>query len=382
MPPAKTEKHLGFLDNLRGLAILLVFLYHCLSCSYATDQLAWQGWFRDFNIPFPPFFLFYPLTYGWGGVAIFFVVSGFCIHMSHAKSRTKQFSIFFARRFFRIYPPYLLVLLIFALVFPWTRLNPADHAFRFQMASHLVLLHNLPAWCFFGINPSFWSIAVEAQLYVLYPVLLRLVRGYGWQGALLVTGVIELALRTVVASQGHWQMWFFNYPFYFWFSWTIGAALADDFIEGRPLRFGQFPWWLWPAVTVAFSFIKPLSCFCFMTLALSAATAIAQHDRFDWDGHPGSWTAALARHLRYVGTISYSVYLLHQPFLEMVPKLYAKYLPGQTVHPLVLFVSCLLVWPLILLLAQAFFTYVETPSINLGKWVVKNHLTRPVQEPA
>jgi peptidoglycan/LPS O-acetylase OafA/YrhL len=54
---------------------------------------------------------------GWVGVPIFFTVSGFCIHLSYQRSRENGFKRFFTRRFFRIYPPYLLAVLFFGLIF-------------------------------------------------------------------------------------------------------------------------------------------------------------------------------------------------------------------------------------------------------------------------
>ena len=52
------------------------------------------------------------------------------------------------------------------------------------MLSHLFLVHNFnPDW-YYGINGAFWSIAVESQLYVLYPVLVALASRRGWPLAL------------------------------------------------------------------------------------------------------------------------------------------------------------------------------------------------------
>ena len=51
------------------------------------------------------------------GVAIFFVVSGFCIHLSFRRGAPGDWRGFFIRRFFRIYPPYFLAVLIFAFFF-------------------------------------------------------------------------------------------------------------------------------------------------------------------------------------------------------------------------------------------------------------------------
>src|SRR5882762_2762678 len=113
-PMETSREHLVFLDHIRGVAILSVFLYHTLDVSFGADHFLFKGWWRssDSNGSLP--ILLYPLTLGWLGVAIFFVVSGFCIHLSHRRSSKQKISAFFTKRFFRIYPPYLIALLVFA----------------------------------------------------------------------------------------------------------------------------------------------------------------------------------------------------------------------------------------------------------------------------
>ena len=129
---------------------------------------------RSFSVP-PAFLVLSPLIFGNFGVAVFFVISGFCIQLSYARSAQAGFRAFYIRRFFRIYPPYLVALLFFAVVFPPTRLGFAKLWDWAQFGSHLLLVHNFDARAFDGINGAFWSIAVEVQLYLLFPVLVVLI---------------------------------------------------------------------------------------------------------------------------------------------------------------------------------------------------------------
>lgn len=62
------------LESARGIAIIVVFLFHCLGVSFGLDQPPWGEWFREFSVS-RLFHILFPLTYGWAGVAIFFVVS-------------------------------------------------------------------------------------------------------------------------------------------------------------------------------------------------------------------------------------------------------------------------------------------------------------------
>src|SRR5579859_6331331 len=101
------DQHVEMLDFIRGIAILAVLVFHTLGLTFGYDALPWHGWWRDFSGSFS-FLCFLPVALlAQAGVAIFFVVSGFCIHVSFQR-QGRQWGSFFTRRFFRIYPPYLL----------------------------------------------------------------------------------------------------------------------------------------------------------------------------------------------------------------------------------------------------------------------------------
>ena len=101
---------------------MAVFLYHSLGVSFGFDKLPWDGLYRNFDTS-KSFLALYPLTYGWSGVSVFFVVSGFCIHLSHQRNKEKGWLSFANSRFFRIYPPYILAILLFSFVWPWGALK-------------------------------------------------------------------------------------------------------------------------------------------------------------------------------------------------------------------------------------------------------------------
>src|SRR5258708_24994291 len=100
--PRGTEKHLMGADVLRGAAILMVMIYHGFGRVYGF-YLPWNGYWRDFRRP-PDALLIpgYPLSLGWAGVALFFVLSGFCIHLSFLRASRFTNRQFFWRRFWRI----------------------------------------------------------------------------------------------------------------------------------------------------------------------------------------------------------------------------------------------------------------------------------------
>ena len=374
--------HIPFLDYLRGLAILVVFLFHCSATSFTGGQLelGWNGLIRNLKIPLSHIPTL-PATLGWAGVSIFFVVSGFCIHLSHGRSRDKDLGIFFLRRFFRIYPPYLVALLVFALIFPGSRLNFSSALLHTHsqflysivtLVSHLALLHNLSGNVAWDINGAFWSIAVEVQLYLLYPLLLVMANRGGWLRALWITGVIEIGLRTIAALFNIESTLLILNPLFFWFSWTMGAALAEAYIKGQPIPFTGRSLFFFPALLLLFYLFKPLSHFCFTLVALSTVYAMSY-----WLRNPAATPSSANRgafifdHLRFAGLISYSFYLIHVPILDLWSSWLVTLLSGQHLPYLARFTLCAVSWFLILVPAYLFYRFIELPSIAWGKRVIE-----------
>jgi peptidoglycan/LPS O-acetylase OafA/YrhL len=363
----RTKTHFQFLDYIRGIAILAVFLYHCLGAAFGRDQLPWGNWFRDFSNS-GSFLALLPATFGWAGVSIFFVVSGFCIHLSFLRGSPGDWREFYVKRFFRIYPPYLLALIVFAVAFPTTRLSFSSLTDWAQIGSHLLLLHNFDQRSFFGINPSFWSIAVEAQLYFIYPALLALVNSIGWRYTLIFLGSLEILMRgsagiISVLSVSEAPRWFTDSPVFYWYSWSIGAALADAYAIGRPLPFSSLSAPVLFLLAIGTSFFKPLAPFSFLLFALLTATVIA---KLAERGQSLPINKSLLGHLHVVGLCSYSFYLLHQPVIATIPLVLHK-LWSAPIHPLVVFISCVCAYPLILTLSWLYYRHCELNGMAFGK---------------
>jgi len=368
----RTNTHLPFLDHIRCFAILFVFLFHCLGVSYGYDQLPWNGWVRDWNVP-GSFLALLPTTFGWTGVSIFFVVSGFCIHLSHQRSRQKDWGTFFTRRFFRIYPPYLVALLIFSFVYPWQTVQLESPYRVAQFLSHVVLLHNLDSRSFMAINPSFWSIALEVQLYALYPILLLMTRKLSWKKTLWILAIVEIAIRTAsgIHHTQHGEYlprWFISGPISHWFSWAIGAAAAEAFLKYEALPFQRVPLWIFPTLTVGTAFVHPLEPFSFMFAALATVSVIAALLKRS-DETPTRQPGMFHRQIAFLGTISYSIYLLHQPIIMLVPVYLAKL--GMHLSPIATVGVCYLMLVPTLALSVGFYRIIELPSIAAGKWFLQ-----------
>jgi peptidoglycan/LPS O-acetylase OafA/YrhL len=275
------------------------------------------------------------------------------------------------RRFFRIYPPYALAVLLFALVFPWTRI---DFSFSgaLQLGSHLALIHNFTSPTFYGLSPAFWSIAVEVQLYLLYPILLALVSRFGWKRSLIYIGALEIVLRGIwgvsMICRGTVPLWFTGLPFVYWFSWSVGAAIADAYLSGRSLPFANQSLLIWGVLILGSTTFKPLVSFSFLFFALLTATAIAKllRQRRAAHGSPGFFSKYLAT----IGVWSYSIYLLHSPCLLMIPTQFGLD------HPLLKFLLGLGLWLPIMVCSGLWFKFLECPGIDLGKRLIRKNSDR------
>lgn len=147
------------IDMFRGIAILLVVLFHF------TARLPAEALNITEGAPWPVFF-------GWVGVYFFFVISGYCIFMT--LERSASVGVFLARRFSRIYPAFaaaVLILFVFGLVayvpsVPEAKFHviPPD---LLDVAMNLFFIGEIGEW----VDGSFWSIAVEVKFYLLVALL-------------------------------------------------------------------------------------------------------------------------------------------------------------------------------------------------------------------
>ena len=148
------------LDVLRGIAILLVFFYH--------------------NFHFIKVFEF-----GWVGVDLFFVLSGFLITdlLLNSQNKKNYFRNFYIRRFLRIFPLYYLTLIIFFSFAPYFFSQQNIGEYHYYSQNQIWFWSFLQNWFFVdkGLSSSpflshFWSLAVEEQFYLFWPLVLFLVK--------------------------------------------------------------------------------------------------------------------------------------------------------------------------------------------------------------
>lgn len=162
MTTTTPQKFYG-LDNLRALAIIMVFLFHY------PRWFPHPAWFPDV------------LKFGWTGVDLFFVLSGFLIasqlFAQIIKDGTFSMKEFYIKRFFRIIPIYYFVLALY-FIFP---VLSGDQLLP-PLWKFLTFTHNL-GFTSFDTHRSFgvvWSLCVEEHFYLVLPVTLLLLLKTGW----------------------------------------------------------------------------------------------------------------------------------------------------------------------------------------------------------
>ena len=216
------------IDALRGIAALGVVLYHAVT---QTASAVPNNLFR-----WPVKLLQFISSFGYMGVFLFFVISGFCIHLQWAKSRATQqpqaiqFGSFWRRRIRRLYPPYLIAFALFMLMAALTTGINVTHFFVYDVVMHLLMLHNLDPNTCYSINGVFWTLAIEEQLYLAYFLLLFLRTRWGWGPTLLVCALARVGW--FLFSHAAWVTTGTGIPVpeaaaSHWFTWALGAIAVE-----------------------------------------------------------------------------------------------------------------------------------------------------------
>jgi peptidoglycan/LPS O-acetylase OafA/YrhL len=225
---ALTPTRLRSIDALRGIAALGVVFYHAVD---KTNSVVPSGLLK-----YPVRLLQYTSSFGYIGVFLFFVISGFCIHLQWARAQASgqqsqiKFGAFWKRRLRRLYPPYVIALFLFFLI---TALSVGINVTRFfiyDTVLHLLMLQNLDPRTCYSINGVFWTLAIEEQLYLAYLLLLFLRRRWGWGPTL----VLCLATRAgwMIFSHVVWLKTGIGVPVpeaaaSHWFTWALGAIAVE-----------------------------------------------------------------------------------------------------------------------------------------------------------
>jgi peptidoglycan/LPS O-acetylase OafA/YrhL len=386
--PAESKLRLHSIDILRGLAALAVALYHVWGHdgAYAFSSI---GVVPQSAHPTLFTYLISPFRWGYLGVSLFLVLSGFCIHLPYARKKYSHGDYefrgpaFFRRRIWRLYPAYIVAVLGTALILYAASMIPSMHISEhfptltlWDVISHITMLHGFFESQFYSIASVFWSLSLEFQLYLAYPLFLFAFRKFGvgksvvsfialsllWRYFaiyFLDGGLISIAATGPFVSMGILPARMAE--------WLMGAFVAEVFAKNFVLKINQRnfstkrPLFVLLSVLSFFGAIvttlfqpawiitDPLFGFAFAFLI--AAVILPKLGSSSGD-EPNRISWAFIT----LGLISYSFYLIHSQFGWIV----AKFVPSVENSPSAFFIR--LVFLVVSLVPiYFFFKWLEKP---------------------
>jgi peptidoglycan/LPS O-acetylase OafA/YrhL len=288
------------IDLLRALAVLTVMLYH-YTAHYPLRYLRYEN-------------AVFPVPYGFVGVDLFFVISGYCIYMT--ATRCPGLPQFWARRISRLQPAYMGAILI-------TFVVVATYGLPGRQYIPLAAIYNLIWLNAFEMVPSidgvYWSLIVELKLYVLFGVLYFSLRGRGdpllWWTVLCLIGSLILLYDHMVGagfarSTQQWGTFLFPHSGFF----LLGMLLY---------RWQSTPHWLKALAILVFAWACGLGGRDWTERILFFALFPLCKIVLDWK------SLRVPAPIVYIGFISYPLYLLHNNVGLVVIRETARVVPSE-----------------------------------------------------
>lgn len=395
------------LDGVRGVAVLMVIIFHVNRVS--GDNL-WDWSQNALTTSFS--------TAGGMGVTLFFVLSGFLLFMPFAKAILFRGSwpltrVYYLRRVFRIFPGYYISLFLLILFANPAYLQPGH---RTDLLLFLTFFMDSSPSTFRQINGPYWTLATEWQYYMILPLLcIGIALLVKWVPARKRLFAATLGLLGIIAwglAVRYWGLYYLGHPgvSFLWFPSQVVSVFkffffgmtgkyTEDFAVGMLIsllfiyaqhpstspsfttRWQQSTIWLWRAGVVILVFsvmwhfnsaspaawpflsgIMPVyDWLSEMLLAIGFGLCIAAI-LFDSASLRRSfaWTP-----LRWVGLISYSLYIWHLPLLTLFNTMV---LPVFHLHNVYAIYLLYWLWVLFVIFpfALLFFTLVEKPFMRFG----------------
>ncbi len=313
-----TSSHrIEFIDGLRGLAMLWVLgFHHWIFAGYAWLQV---GQVHLFN----------PLEYGYLGVHLFLVISGFCLAWPYCGPTAKtldQLTLksFLKRRITRLGPAYYVVLIISFLpvvVAALVRTGTVSSQIWLDLTAHLFWVHNLSGEYLAGINAAMWSLGLEFQLYLLFPLFLLVRNRFGLVALVVPVVVLQLCYRHAVLPLMVDQEWTRNASI----AWAVPGRMVE-FVAGIATATLVRSM---PMATIS-SRVRWGAILLWMACGAAGMTLALKHGKMQPDvdalwgvffavslflGFVLEWWRKLleAKVLIFCGICAYSVYLVHHP---------------------------------------------------------------------
>jgi peptidoglycan/LPS O-acetylase OafA/YrhL len=357
------QKHYKKIDFLRGVAIISVFIYHyqlavfpnCLITKYSQSGII------DISGANSLILNFSPSAFGYTGVTLFLIISGFLIHLGYLKSsETFNPATFFNKRFWRIFPPYWIVLVALTIISNRHAFSKIDFK---DVSLHFFTIHNFFDSTYFSINASFWSLALEVQLYLLYPLFLFLRNKIGMKGTFKIILILSVALLFVGIMFHNLinKLSYANSAFELWFIWAAGAYFAELFFNNKQIfkKRGLI------IAGISFLLLMVSKCFLYTHYLTQYIATFSWIVFFDWILHNDKidLKGAASKWIVEMGICSYSIYLIHQPLLNIIFNLYDNYIRVHFNYPFLVLIPAFV---FIFAISYCLNITIERSSISIG----------------
>ncbi|MGZ4181605.1 MAG: acyltransferase family protein [Solirubrobacteraceae bacterium] len=350
-------RRVEWLDGIRGAAALFVVLHH-------TWLSVWPAFPRNIG----PWWVGW-LLYGHLAVAVFIVVSGFSLSLAPIRrgdTLSGGAGRFLRRRAWRIIPPYWAALIISTLI-SWLVLQPslaAGTVTRGFVVHGLLLQDITGSWV---PNGAFWSIAVEWQIYFMFPLILWLARRTNMRMSVFSTVALVLAVKwmttlgTPFDKISHLTPQFLALFAVGVLAAQVGHKELDPKVRRLLASSGLATLAAIVIAAVVEGSVWMVNRYFWVDIAFGCAVACVMAVMYA-GGAARSRRLLASRPMLRLGLFSYSIYLLHGPFVGVMD---LDIIRPLHLAPLVGFALLLTVGvPLILVVCYGFHLVFEAPFLH------------------
>jgi peptidoglycan/LPS O-acetylase OafA/YrhL len=360
-PETRQIHRVDWLDGIRGAAAMFVVLHHMWLA-------VWPAFPRDTG----PWWLSW-LLYGHLAVAVFIVVSGFSLAlapMRHGGTLNGGPRRFLRRRAWRILPPYWVALVFSTIIAAYfMQPIPTTSALARGFVVHAVLLQDITGSL--APNGAFWSIAIEWQIYFVFPLILLFGRKTSLGTAVMSTVGLVLIAHYIAGVGSPWSKLDHLTPqFLALFSLGVLAVYVGQGDRGaklrRPLMLVALAAFVaFVSLALVHGSVWMVARYFWIDLLFGFAVACLLAGMSSGGGHRGRRLLA-SRVGRRLGLFSYSIYLMHAPLVGVL----AQHVFGPLhLTRLVTFTLLLAVGlPVIILLCYGFHLAFEAPFLEHRGW--------------
>ncbi len=391
-----SARYLPGMDGLRAIAALAVFFVHF------NQQVGLRANFGAFDLE-------RLLANGNTGVALFFVLSGLLLSLPFwqaqlgeiQKPRLRDYAW---RRAGRIIPAYYFCLFTILFVKSMAGASPSWN----NIISHVLFVYNVSDWNILSLNQPFWTLAVEAQFYIILPILFLALRKFRASSA----AVVIFLLIPALYYMNHWLVEYAvanaTFPIHQKLIWPISLYLSgpNSFVLTYS-TLGHLPHFLfgvlaarfflyllksnvaWPNGRGIFDIVIALGTFAILLILATPIDDVLQlpHGRYNFPFIPLllaivvvsvpfsriAKTVLTSRVIAWLGAISYGIYIFHYPVQKVIAQCMGWVDMSAPDNPLIFAATTLVAT---FTISQFSYAILEVPAMRWVKNRIANRATK------